>query len=393
MNVSRACFFAAVAIAMFVKASRCASALFCLMILTCVTHALARERWTEERAKDWYARQPWLVGANYTPAYAVNQLEMWQADTLDPERIDLELGWAESIGMNTVRVFLHDLLWQQDAPGFRKRIDTFLAIAQRHHVRALVVIFDSVWDPNPHLGKQHAPAEGVHNSGWVQSPSAEALRDRAQYPQLESYVKGVVGAFAQDDRILGWDVWNEPADSDQIGGNYGALEARHKGQLVRALLPRVFAWARAAGPTQPLTSGLYGDWPEPLSGVFEIQVQESDIISFHSYDEPAVFEKKLLSLYRLNRPLICTEYMARSVGSTFQNILPIAWRYRVGAINWGLVQGKTQTYYPWDSWQKPYAHEPTPWFHDVFRTDGRPYDPKETDLIREMTGAARSEVR
>jgi hypothetical protein len=173
--------FADVAITTFVKAPRWASALFCLTLLTCVTHALARERSTEERAKVWYARQSWLVGANYTPAYAINQLQMWQADTLDPERIELELRWAESIGTNTVRVFLHDMLWQQDPPGFRKRIDTFLAVAQRHHIRALVVIFDSVRGPNRHLGKQHAPAEGLHNSGWVQSPSAEALRDRAQH--------------------------------------------------------------------------------------------------------------------------------------------------------------------------------------------------------------------
>lgn len=354
---------------------------------------VARARWSEQQSSKWYAAQPWLVGANYTPASAINQLEMWQADTFDPARIDLELGWAESIGMNTMRVFLHDLLWQQDAAGFKRRIGTFLAIAQRHHIRTLLVLFDSVWDPNPHLGKQRAPAPGVHNSGWVQSPGAEALADSAQYPRLEAYVKGVIAAFAGDDRILGWDVWNEPADSDEVGGApYGPLEARHAGRLVRALLPQVFEWARSAGPTQPLTSGLYGDWPPPehLTGVFAIQVKESDIITFHSYDPPGVFEKKLLGLRRFNRPLICTEYMARSAGSIFRNTLPIARKYDVGAINWGLVQGKTQTYYPWDSWKKPYEHEPTPWFHDVFRTDGRPYDPDETDLIRRLTRAARS---
>jgi hypothetical protein len=350
--------------------------------------ASVRQRWTEQQANDWYAKQPWLVGANYTPASAINQLEMWQADTFDPNRIDLELGWAESIGMNTMRVFLHDLLWQQDAPGFKKRIDTFLQIAQRHHIRPLVVLFDSVWDPNPHLGKQHAPAPGVHNSGWVQSPSAEALSDPSEYPRLEAYVKGVVGAFANDDRILGWDVWNEPPDSDEVSGNYSPLEARHKGHLVRALLPRVFEWAKAAGAIQPLTSGFWeGAWsgPERLSGTPKIQAEESDIISFHSYDQPTTFEKKIIGLRLYHRPIICTEYMARSNGSTFENTLPIAKKYNVGAINWGLVAGKTQTYYPWDSWQKPYDHEPTPWFHDVFRTNGQPYDPKETAFIREVT--------
>jgi hypothetical protein len=357
------------------------------------TASAARERWSEQEASDWYARQPWILGANYIPATAINQLEMWQADTFDPQRIDLELGWAEAIGMNSMRVFLHDLLWQQDASGFRKRIDTFLEIAARHHIRTLFVLFDSVWDPSPHLGPQHPPVPGVHNSGWVQSPGAAALSDPSQYPRLESYVKGVVGAFARDPRILGWDVWNEPPYSDKVGGSYGSLEAPHKSERVRALLPRVFAWARAAGATQPLTSGVWGeDWQEHggASGTAMIQLEESDILSFHSYDKPATFEEKVVALSRYHRALICTEYLARSAGSTFENTLPIARKYHVGAINWGLVEGKTQTIYPWDSWQKPYDHEPTPWFHDIFRGDGRPYDPKETALIREMSGANRA---
>jgi len=355
---------------------------------TLASASAARERWSEQQARDWYARQPWILGANYIPATAINQLEMWQADTFDPQRIDLELGWAQAIGMNTVRVFLHDLLWQQDASGFRKRIDRFLEIAARHHIRTLFVLFDSVWDPNPHLGPQHPPVPGVHNSGWVQSPGAAALSDPSQYARLQSYVKEVIGAFARDPRILGWDVWNEPAYSDKVGGSYAALEARHKGERVRELLPKVFTWARAAGPTQPLTSGVWGEsWEQAgrVSGTPLIQLEESDIISFHSYDKPATFEEKVVALRRYHRPLICTEYVARTEGSTFENTLPLARKYHVGAINWGLVEGKTQTIYPWDSWQKPYDHEPMPWFHDIFRTNGRPYDPKETALIKEMS--------
>jgi len=356
--------------------------------LALVTPGAARERWTQQQARDWYAQQPWMLGANYVPATAINQLEMWQADTFDPARIDLELGWAEAIGMNTMRVFLHDLLWQQDAPGFRRRIDIFLEIAARHHIRALFVLFDSVWDPDPHLGPQHPPVPGVHNSGWVQSPGAAALADPSQYPRLESYVRGVVGSFAGDPRILGWDVWNEPPYSDEVGGSYASLEAPHKGRRVRVLLPKVFRWARAAGAMQPLTSGLWGEsWEgsERVSGTPLIQLEESDVTSFHSYDQPAAFERKVVVLSRYHRPLICTEYMARSAGSTFENTLPIARKHGVGAINWGLVQGRTQTIYPWDSWQKPYDREPIPWFHDIFRSDGRPYDPKETALIRQLS--------
>src|SRR5579864_2480427 len=130
----------------------------------------AREIWTPRQANDWYLRQSWMLGANYIPASAINQLEMWQAQTFDPARIDKELGWAESIGMNTMRVFLHDLPWQQDAAGFQKRIDQFLRIASQHHIRPMFVLFDSCWQPLPHLGKQPEPKPGVHNSGWVQSP-------------------------------------------------------------------------------------------------------------------------------------------------------------------------------------------------------------------------------
>jgi len=165
-------------------------------------------RWPEQKAKIWYVQQPWLVGSNYVPKSAINQLEMWQEGTFDPAEIDTELSWAEAMGMNTMRVFLHDLLWQQDAAGFKKRIDRFLTIASRHHIRPMFVLFDSCWDPLPHLGPQHPPTPGVHNSGWVQSPGAAALADISQYPRLKAYVQGLVGAFAKDDRILAWDVWN-----------------------------------------------------------------------------------------------------------------------------------------------------------------------------------------
>ncbi len=219
-------------------------------------------RWSEAKAQQWYAAQPWLVGANFLPSDAINQLEMWQAESFDPAEIDRELGWAEGLGMNTMRVFLHDQLWQQDAPGFQKRIDTFLTIAAKHHIKPIFVLFDSCWDPEFKLGPQRPPIPGVHNSGWVQSPGAKALEDAAEYPRLKTFVEGVIGAFANDDRILAWDLWNEP--DNEGGGDYAKLEPKNKEALVAKLLPQVFAWARAAHPTQPLTSPLWhgGRWDE-----------------------------------------------------------------------------------------------------------------------------------
>ncbi|MBS1826054.1 MAG: cellulase family glycosylhydrolase [Acidobacteria bacterium] len=346
----------------------------------------ATTRWSEQQAKDWYARQPWLIGANYVPATAINELEMWQAETFAPQRIDLELGWAAAIGMNTMRVFLHDLVYQQDPAAFRKRLDTFLTIAAKHKIRPMLVLFDSVWDPFPKLGPQRAPTPGVHNSGWMQSPGAAALTDPAQHPRLEAYVKGIVSTFANDKRVLAWDLWNEPDNKN--GNSYGKKEPPNKVQLVLDLLPKTFAWARSANPSQPLTSGVWqGDWSSDskLSPTDRIQLEQSDVISFHNYGKPADLERAIQSLQRFRRPILCTEYMARGNGSTFQGSLPILKKHNVAAINWGLVEGKAQTHLPWDSWQKPYVNrEPAVWFHEVFRKDGTPYKPEETNFIKQI---------
>jgi len=358
-----------------------------LLILLMPVVAFGQDsRWTAEKANAWYAQQPWLVGADYIPSNAINELEMFQATTFDPAINDRELGLAESIGMNTARVFLQDQLWTQDSAGFLKRLDEFLAIAAKHHIRPLLVLFDSCWEPYPKLGPQHPPIPGVHNSGWVQSPGLARLRDRSVEPELKAYVVGVVGHFATDPRILGWDVWNEPDNrSHEVGKEADAKVAREE-----ELLPRVFAWARSAHPSQPLTSGVWaGDWTDPAkeSRTTSIQLAESDVISFHSYGWPEEFEARIKELQPLGRPLICTEYMARGAGSTFDGVLPVAKKYDVGAINWGLVAGKTQTYFPWDSWQRPYVLEqPAVWWHEVFRQDGTPYRQHEVELMRELTG-------
>lgn len=349
--------------------------------------ASAPARWTEEKAAAWYAAQPWPVGANFLPSNAINELEMWQSDTFDPATIDRELGWAEAIGMNTMRVFLHNLLWEQDPKGFKKRIDTFLTIADRHHIKPVFVLFDSCWEPFPKLGPQHPPIPGVHNSGWVQAPGATVLADPAQYPRLERYVKGVVGAFANDQRILAWDIWNEPDNGND--SSYAKGEPKNKNDLVLQLVPQVFAWARSAKPVQPLTSGVWhGEWSslDKMPPMARVQIEQSDVISFHNYGWPEQFEKVILELQQFHRPIFCTEYMARGAGSLFDTVLPIAKKYRVAAINWGLVAGKSQTYLPWDSWQRPYVNRaPTIWFHDVFYIDGKPYRQREVEIIRNLT--------
>jgi hypothetical protein len=356
--------------------------------------AAAPARWSKAQAEAWYAKQAWPVGSNYIPSDAINELEMWQAATFDPKRIDQELGWAQSLGMTTMRVFLHDLLWKQDATGFKRRIGMFLDIAAKHHIKPIFVLFDSCWDPEPKLGPQHPPIPGVHNSGWVQSPGV-AMDDRSQYPRFEQYVKDIVGSFARDDRILAWDVWNEPDNPG--GGNYDAREPKDKFERVAELLPQVFAWARSAHPTQPLTSGVWhdDDWSPSahLNAVERTQLEQSDIISFHDYGWPESFKRRVDQLKAYGRPLICTEYMARGAGSTIDGVLPLAKKLDVGMVNWGFVVGKTQTDLPWDSWQRPYTVQPpTVWFHDLLHEDGTPYREREAQIIRALSHAPKGVV-
>jgi hypothetical protein len=330
-----------------------------------------------------------VVGANFVPSTAINQLEMWQAATWDPATIDRELGWAQSLGMNTMRVFLHDQLWTQDSTGFLRRMDEFLTIASRRGIRPMFVFFDSVWDPFPHTGPQRDPIPHLHNSGWVQSPGRTVLADTARHDALRPYVQGVIARFANDRRVLAWDLFNEPDNINRPA--YFVFEPRDKPALALALLRKQVAWARAARPTQPLTMApWHGDWSEErITEIDRFMFENSDVITFHSYDDLPTTRRKVEMLRRYGRPLIATEYMARPTGSTFGITLPYFRQERVGAYNWGFVAGRSQTIYPWDTWTREYSAEPGLWFHDIFRQDGTPYDQGEVLLIRTLTGTGR----
>lgn len=362
-------------------------ALLGALVLTAIP-GMAQTRWTAEKAHLWYGAQPRLAGANYAPYSAINQLEMWQAYTFDIVTIDRELGWAKQLGFNTMRVFLHDLLWKHDRDGFIRRIDQFLEVADKHGIRIMFVLFDGVWDPHPRLGRQRDPKPHVHNSGWVQSPGVEILQDPARHDELRDYVLGILKYYAHDERVIVWDLFNEPDNPN--ARSYGKVETPKKAEMALMLLKKTFTWARQVNPSQPLTAGVWrGDWSDhaKLSEIDKYMLEESDIITFHNYSDLSDLKLRVENLRRYGRPLLCTEYMNRQSRSTFDPNFGYLRSQDIAAYNWGLVSGKSQTIYPWDSWEKPYTAEPAQWFHDVFRPDGKPFDAKETEYIKRATGA------
>jgi len=326
--------------------------------------------WSVEKAQEWSKSQPWLRGSNFNPSTAINQLETWQAESFDPVTIDRELGWAESIGFNCMRVYLHHLAWEIDKDGFKKRINDYLTIANKHGIKTIFVFFDDCWNPTYKAGKQPDPKPGIHNSGWVRDPGDLLFSNPEIITVLEEYVKDILTTFSNDNRIALWDLYNEPGNSDY-------------GNKSLPLLKQVFGWGREVNPSQPLSCGV---WNNSLKDLNAFQVANSDVITYHNYSDAANHQIMIDSLKLYHRPLICTEYMARRNNSLFSTIMPILKDQNIGAINWGLVSGKTNTIYAWDT-PMPDGSEPALWFHDIFRKDGSVYKQEEIDLIKKLTVA------
>ena len=361
---------------------------------------VADYRWTEERAWQWHNENGWMVGTNFNPSTSINQLEFWQEDTYDPETIERELEWSAELGMNMHRVYLHNLLWDQDSIGFLERVDNYLNISESKDIKTLFVLLDDVWHPVPKLGKQPEPIPFVHNSGWVQAPGSEILGDSSRHDELKNYVKGVISHFAYDKRVVGWDLYNEPdnvasSDPENLVNNINfrglnrGPEVKEKHIYSLSLLKKIFMWAREVNPSQPLTVGLWKDsetWNDidNLSAIDRFAISNSDVISFHAYGDLEETRKKIEDLEQFNRPLLCTEYLARGEQNTFQIMLPLFKEKEIAAVNWGFVAGKTNTAFPWSSWQVEFDSLPKIWHHDIYLPDKTPYDEKEIAFLKNI---------
>ncbi len=248
------------------------------------------QRWTIEKAKQWETENSWLRGSNFNPSTAINQLETWQAESFDTATINRELGWAQGIGMNVMRVYLHHLAWEIDKEGFKKRLDTYLAIADQHRIKTVFVIFDDCWNPTYQAGKQPDPKPGIHNSGWVRDPGDLLYSDTTLIKVLETYVKDLLTTFKDDKRIVLWDLYNEPGNSGYVNRSL-------------PLLKKVFQWGREVNPSQPLSSAV---WNLKLKDLNKFQVENSDIITYHNYENPEKHQAAIDTLKKYNRPLVCS---------------------------------------------------------------------------------------
>ena len=269
------------------------------------------ERWSKHKAGEWYVEQGWISGCDFIPSYAVNQLEMWQAETFDPEVIERELDWAERLGFNCMRVFLHHVLWETDRDGLVERMNKYLAISSGHGISTMFVFLDDCWNESYAPGPQPEPKKGVHNSGWVKDPGIlylgpcgsgcdYAADTTAIVNVLEDYVTDILTTFRDDDRILMWDLYNEPG---------GGQDPYRYGYRSFPLLKDIFSWARKVNPSQPLTAGI---WSNKLGDMNLWQIDHSDIVTYHTYAPLDSHQELVDTLKAYGRPMICTEYMART---------------------------------------------------------------------------------
>lgn len=352
------------------------------------------DRWSVERAWAWRREIGWLCGFNYLPSVAVNFVEFWRGADFAPEVIERELGWAREIGFNVVRVNLPFVVWQAEGTGLLDRVDRFLAIAASHGLGVILCPFDDCeFSGEPATpGPQPDPVPAVHNSRAVGSPGRAIVEDPSRRPELETYLRAIVMRFRADSRVILWDLYNEPGNRMIFrSGRYESYPERLE-EASLSLMRDCFAWARECGASQPLTVAAWSVPGEGTSYATEIDrsaLALSDVATFHAYVPRARMEATITALSALKRPLICTEWMARSLDSTIAEQIPLFRETGVGALQWGFVRGRSQTWLPWPDGVSGTAKigEDGAWFHDLVDQTGQPYSPAE---ILEINAATRS---
>ena len=367
------------------------------------------EKWTKEKAWEWYNSRPWIRGFNYVPADCSGWVEMWQeynhAEKVETMRRELAL--AKQIGFNAVRQFLAFDVWMYQRESFLKNVEEFLEICHENGLGVLFVLISDGGRPKkkPDFGEINA---GVFHGSFkvdarmipgifpckdpyvpAAAPAAPAAKPAPLYspvdePELAEkfyeYCEDLASRYAKDERVIVWNIWNEPGNSSR-----GTLSVPH--------MKRAFEIFRSHDPIQPLCADV---WRMPKTNILTEEeataIELSDIISYHDYGSLDHSVRVIEFLRQYERPMLNTEWLHRVQFNNVATHLPLYYNNNVGVFNWGFVNGKFKGHEPWEACWRRYAKgeklEMTKWQHDLLRPNYRPYDPEEIKKFSLYAGMA-----
>lgn len=364
-----------------------------------------RGRWSKERVWKWYNERPWIRGCNYMSRDCANRIDQWQEHGFE-ERFETtceELKLAAETGFNSIRIIPEFYVWLKEHDGFMQRLERYVAAADKFGISCMVVFGNDCCPPKEealnrlHLGEQHVDwgyhgGRKISQHGRFEGAGYSVLDDPETAEKFYEFVREIVEKYKNDERIIIWDVFNEPGNSRRYSMSHLHMK-------------KFFEIIRKIDPIQPLTAGIfsvsgyfdYGKLPE----IEKFGLENSDIISYHNYNSYINNVLELKRLKEFERPVINTEWLNRCAGNNVEEMFPLFFLEKVGCYNWGFVAGKYQTYEPWNTiWDDlksgaEYAknYDFTKWLHDLYRPSLNPYNPKEIEIIKTICGLADKEFK
>ena len=350
--------------------------------------------WSKEKAWKWYDDRTWMRGCNFMGSDCANRIDQWQALGFEKrlETADRELKLAAETGFNTIRIIPEFIVWDQDHDGFMERFDRYLATAWKYGISSMVVFGNDCMPPKNEfwkplqLGEQHYDW-GYHGGRKFSQHQhfGEMGYHIMDEPEImarhEVWVREIMEKYKDDPRICVWDLYNEAGNSNRESVSLPNVK-------------RFFEVAREVNPSQPITSCLWKHLGHKgqenyLTEVEQYIAENSDIITYHCYSDYNENIKLIRYLQQFERPIINTEWLARMLHNTVEEMFPLFYLMKIGCLNWGFVAGLYQTYEPWNGmWQSYEAGKGEHidfkgWFHDLYRPNLKPYDPHEIELIQQ----------
>jgi hypothetical protein len=321
--------------------------------------------------KDW----SWVQGAIFYPSYALNSVNFWTE--YDTSVVDREISYAKVYGLNTLSIYFNWLAWNADRPLFLKRVEDFLARADKYGLKVFPIFFDNVGNTDPQVA-QLPPKPGVHNSRAMESPSWPILS--GQYAAnvngiqatLKAYVQDIVNAHPDDPRILFWEVYNEPIRDNAEPVNGPAV--------TDALVRDGYDWVKQTGTKLPVVSTA-GDF---LGGKY------SDFYTYHMYLYDAANAAPQCSNAwgaEGGSEHLCTETMDRP-WLDLQCLAGYFRSHKTGFTFWEFMIARTQIQFPWscnagapcvDGGGLPI--EPFTPFHGMVFADGHPWSMEDVKTM------------